>query len=144
MLATARGYYRAPVQPRAGRGSLRPPASSGDDPAGSTVSFTVDHVIKGAWSGPGSFNLAGSLVPEKSEAAPDDAIPRRYARGNACIAMTYVQGGQYLFVFKREEEGLTAEWAPLSPANERVRGENDAWMGWVRARASSAPPVESH
>lgn len=151
VLATATAYYRAPVEGRAGRGSLRPPANDGDEDVTATVAFRVDSVIKGSWTGAPVFNLAGTLVPEGREAAPDDVVPRRYARGKACIAMTYVRGGQYLFLFKRMDEGLTAEWAPLSPANERVRGESDPWLGWVRARAASAadvktsgPRVESH
>jgi hypothetical protein len=119
------------------------PANSGDEREG-IVSFTVNRVVKGQWGGTNQFTLGGTLVDEKDERPPDGAIPRRTARGNACIASTYVQGGTYLFLFQRSEQGLTAEWAPLSPANERIRGEKDPWLEWVNARVSSSRPVESH
>jgi hypothetical protein len=143
VVATANGYYRPAAIPRAGRGSLDARGSSGDDGEG-TISFAVNHVIKGQWTGPSVFTLGGTLVDEANELAPDQAVPRRNARGNACIASTYVKDGRYLFLFKRTKEGLTAEWAPLSPANERIQGAKDPWLEWVIRRVSPARPVESH
>jgi hypothetical protein len=143
VVATATGYYRPAAIPRAGRGGLETRANADADAEG-TVSFTMNRVVKGQWSGASLFTLGGSLVDEAKEPAPDENVPRRKARGNACIATTYVVGGEYLFLFQKSEEGLTAEWAPLSPANERIRGEKDPWLEWVIGRVWSSRPVESH
>ena len=49
-----------------------------------------------------------------------------------CVASTYVRGGQYLLLLRREHGEFTPYWAIFEPVNEQVHGANDPWVQWVR------------
>lgn len=60
-----------------------------------------------------------------------------------CVASTYVRGGQYLLLLRREHGDLTPYWAPLEPVNEQVHGSDDPWVQWVR-RAIQSDTTHAH
>jgi len=52
-----------------------------------------------------------------------------------CEAKEYRLGAEYLFILRPSRRGgLTPHWRPLAPFNEQVRGAEDPWVEWVRAR----------
>ncbi|MFL5607097.1 MAG: phosphatase PAP2 family protein, partial [Gemmatimonadaceae bacterium] len=53
-----------------------------------------------------------------------------------CYARQYRRGAEYLLLLRHvDAKTLTPYWIPLAPLNEQVRGSDDAWVTWVRARA---------
>jgi len=65
-----------------------------------------------------------------------------------CVASTYVRGGQYLLLLRREHGEFTPYWAIFEPVNEQVHGANDPWVQWVRHAIRSdtthARPLDRH
>jgi len=65
-----------------------------------------------------------------------DTVPYTRVRSQGllggCVASTYVLGGHYLLLLRREHGELTPYWAALEPVNEQVRGSDDPWVRWVR------------
>jgi hypothetical protein len=62
-------------------------------------------------------------------------IVRLAGQRGDCEAKEYRLGSQYLFILRPGYRGgLTPHWRALAPFNEQVRGADDPWAEWVRAR----------
>jgi hypothetical protein len=99
------------------------------------LEFDVVEVLKGG-DIPAKLYLPGNLVEE------DDfntgRVPNRYPRsvasdGDFCYAYGYRRGGEFLLVLRN----MTPYYAS-APTNEQVRGADDPWVRWVRARLARA------
>ena len=103
----------------------------------SVVYFTVLERV-GAALGPAFRTLVipGELVADAEyNPAPVPYPTVRPSGGGACHAYAYQRGGEYLLLLQRSPvRGLTPYWAPLKPTNEQLRGPQDPWLAWVRAR----------
>lgn len=71
---------------------------------------------------------------------PYDFIRPGGRRGN-CYALGYRVGAEYLLLLQESDASAVdvARWSPywsaLGPTNEQIRGENGAWVQWVRQEA---------
>jgi len=97
-----------------------------------TVTLRVVDVLKGRFQ-PIWITVTGRIREYRTPIGrrfPYDHIDcAERARGCAsCYAHDYKQNGEYLLFLK---EG-TPYWAPLSPTNEEVSGDNDPWVVWVK------------
>lgn len=132
--ATALGYYRPPVLPRAGRGPLFPATNT--LPVG-VIGFRIDSVLKGKAPVGAQIDLDGRVVADDGE-LNEGQVPYRTARKSPD---DYVAGAEYLLILQQDRRGdYNVWWAAPSASNERIRGENDPWLKWVRDRV----PKESH
>jgi hypothetical protein len=108
---------------------------SADSAAGeSVVSFAPLEWMRG---GPpaGPLRVRGTLV-ERDDYNPRPVpytMVRPAGQRGDCFAQEYRRGGEYLLLLR----GGTPYWKALAPLNEQVRGADDAWAVWVRARAAS-------
>ena len=123
--ATALGYFRPPVLPRAGRGPTFP---RGEVVLSGTVRFRVDSVIKGKWSAP-TVELEGRVADQDDY--NDEAVPYRLARKSPD---TYVRGAEYLLMLREKGDGYDVSWAAPSASNEQIRSADDPWLRWVSER----------
>jgi hypothetical protein len=108
------------------------------------VSFHVLQTLKGA-AARDDLRVEGEVATEDDR--NDAAVPYDFVRpggrhGN-CYAFGYRRGAEYLLFLKSiDVQGqpveLTPYWAPLSPTNEQVSGEDDAWVRWVGAEVRAA------
>ena len=81
-----------------------------------------------------SVVLEGRLTPHddfNTEAVPYQIVRREGQHGD-CYARQYRQGAEYLLLLHATGKELTAQWAPLAPVNEQIRGAADPWVRWVR------------
>lgn len=53
-----------------------------------------------------------------------------------CFAREYRRGAEYLLLLLKTTAGFTSTWAHLAPVNEQVKGADDAWVVWVRAKGT--------
>jgi hypothetical protein len=58
-----------------------------------------------------------------------------------CFATEYRLGAEYLLLFTDRPRPRTIQWWGLAPLNEQLRGDDDPWLLWVRARAASHDAV---
>lgn len=69
------------------------------------------------------------------------AVPYRMVRPAGqrgdCFATEYRLGADYLLLLSHYPPPGRIQWWPLAPVNEQLRGEDDPWLAWVRARAES-------
>jgi hypothetical protein len=100
------------------------------------IRFKVIETIRGIETP--ELILPGNLVEEddfNDKPAPYSVV-RPDGRGGSCYARSYRKGSQFLLFLKKDAAGkLTADWAPLSPANEQLHSENDPWLLWAREHA---------
>ena len=70
-------------------------------------------------------------------------VPYRMVRSAGqrgdCYAKDYRPDGEYLFLLARRNDVLTPHWFPLGPTNEQIRGDDDAWLKWVREQLAEDP-----
>lgn len=96
-----------------------------------TVTLEVLEVLKGRLDS-GELSIRGRLrnyEGTKGRTAPYDQLDCVRAAGcGGCFAYDYKAGAQYILMLK--DGG--AYWAPLSPTNEEVTGENDPWALWLK------------
>jgi len=57
----------------------------------------------------------------------------------SCFAEEYRLGEQYLLLLQSDSGPRAIYWWPLGPVNEQLRGAQDAWLSWVRARVARRP-----
>jgi len=128
--ATALGYYRPPTLPRAGRGPLFPATNA--LPLG-VISFRIDSVLKGKAPAAMRIDLEGRMAADDAE-VNEEAVPYRTARKSPD---DYVAGAEYLLILQQDRRGeYNTWWAAPSASNERIRGENDPWLQWIRERVA--------
>lgn len=124
----------------------RPPTSTRPETSYTVpaVRFSVLETLRGKIPDSG-LALVGTLVDH------DDFNPlpvpyqmvRMAGQRGECFASEYRAGAEYLLLLRDTWYGPTARWAPLAPLNEQIRGPEDPWLEWVRARlarAESQPP----
>lgn len=104
-----------------------------------TVRFRVLATLKGTVTTE-EIEFNGVLDPPD----PDGTVPVAYTPGSAartfetCYDPTYIEKAEYLLLLGPDEgllsvEGdLTPYWEPTRPTNERVVGDNDPWLLFVR------------
>jgi len=127
--ATALGYYRPPTLPRAGRGPLFPATNA--LPLG-VISFRIDSVLKGKAPAAMRIDLEGRMVAD--DEINEGEVPYRTARRSPD---DYVAGAEYLLILQQDRRGeYNTWWAAPSASNERIRGENDPWLQWIRERVA--------
>lgn len=108
------------------------------DSAGHTISFEPEEWIRGAAS-PELIVLPGIAVDEddfNTHAVPYRTVRPSGQRGS-CGTEEYRIGAQYLLLFRDGTGFSPLYWWPLGPVNEQLRGENDLWLVWVRARVAT-------
>jgi hypothetical protein len=121
--------------------------AAGADSAGPwpAVTFTPVEWIRGGPSA-GLLRAVGTLVDRDDfnpRPVPYTMVRPAGQRGD-CFAQEYRRGAEYLLLLRRVAgEGLTPYWMPLAPVNEQVRGADDAWVAWVRARAAAVRPRDT-
>ena len=103
---------------------------------GTTVRFEVLEVLKG--TAPAALEFDGEITMDRREDDNDSGVPRTFVRrggrhGN-CFALQYRAGEEYLLLLRSQKERLTPYWSALAPVNEHVRGADDRWLRWVRAK----------
>lgn len=102
------------------------------DPTEQLINFEVKRVLKGN-SLPKDLLIAGVLTKSNDHfRTQQDCIPNNYAKDN------------YYLLFLKESDGkFILYWYPKAPINERVSGENDAWVQKVlselRPTANTTP-----
>jgi hypothetical protein len=108
------------------------------------VRFTVLEMLRGNMPDTG-LALVGTLV-ERDDfnplPVPYQMVRMAGQRGD-CFASEYRAGGEYLLMLRDGWYGPTTRWAALAPLNEQIRGPEDPWLEWVRARLGrieSQPP----
>ena len=107
--------------------------------AAHTVSFEPLEWIRGAPTSPEPLVLPGVVVDR------DDynrgSIPYQTVRPSgqygSCFAEDYRLGQPYLLLLRDGAGPYPVHWWPLGPVNEQLRGEDDAWLQWVRARVAA-------
>jgi hypothetical protein len=110
----------------------------------SAVRFTILETLRDPIPGD-ELVLVGTLVDRddfNSLPVPYQMVRMAGQRGD-CFASEYRANGEYLLLLREGWYGLTARWAALAPLNEQLRGLDDPWLAWVRARlarTSSPPP----
>lgn len=85
------------------------------------------------------FELYGTAVDRddfNQMAVPYGMVRLAGQRGH-CFATEYRLGAQYLLLFTDRPRPRTIQWWALAPLNEQLRGDDDAWLAWVRATAVS-------
>lgn len=108
------------------------------------VRFTVLETLRGNIPDTG-LALVGTLVDRDDFnplPVPYQMVRMAGQRGD-CFASEYRAGGEYLLLLRDTGYGPTARWAALAPLNEQIRGPEDPWLEWVRARLvriESQPP----
>ena len=109
------------------------------------VTFKVLEVLK-APDGASlkSFTVYGRLVNRDDfnrQPVPYWTV-RPSGQTGGCFAREYRLGAQYLFFLMGvpDDGSLDPYWAPLLPTNEQIRGDDDAWLQWVRARRDLKEP----
>lgn len=137
--ATAIARVRAvgPVGPPPG-----PHAYHGDG----TMAFAVLEWIRPpAGARPDSLAFAGSALDRDD--FNRDSVPYTFVRSDGghgdCYAYGHRVGAEYLVLLRpdRYGRGLSPWWALLAPVDEQVRGADDPWVAWVRARAGKRRPA---
>jgi hypothetical protein len=63
-------------------------------------------------------------------------IVRSAGQRGDCFAQEYRLGAQYLLLLRDQAGGNPIQWWPLAPVNEQLRGDDDAWLAWVRRRVA--------
>ena len=109
-----------------------------DDDVPGWLEFQVVAVLKGR-NVPAKLYIQGFLM------AMDDfnrePVPYRHQRGGwsggACYPYGYRRGGEFLLLLRKVRGRLTPYYAS-APTNEQVRGADDPWVLWVRARLAAA------
>lgn len=109
------------------------------------VHFTALEVVTGV--PPAELKFAGELVD--ADDYNNGAVPYRMVRPSgqrgSCFTYEYRAGAEYLLILRNaphaipliagaETPRLNPYWAPLAPLNEQVRGDDDPWVQWVKAR----------
>lgn len=118
------------------------PGTSGTMASSRTqVEFEAISILKGSL--PARRMTFNGWLVQRDERNPGP-VPYEVARHSAdasCFSLAYRAGGDYLLFLKRaghptdvQGEQLTPCWAPLSPSNEQVLGDDDPWERWVRER----------
>jgi hypothetical protein len=113
----------------------RPP---GDNLAeyGTGVLFRVQESLRGRLPGD-SLILLGTLVP-RDDFNRSGTVPYRMTRPAGqrgdCYAKEYRKEAEYLMLLQDRGYGWTPHWMPLAPLNEQLRGADDPWLAWVKAR----------
>ena len=104
----------------------------------SYVRFQTNEVLRGPF-GEAEFTLTGYFVDE--DGFNTLSVPYQLVRpaGGSCHAVNCRQGGEYLFLLKSVSDHLTPYWFDLGPTNERIRGEHDPWLAWVREQLAGDP-----
>ena len=101
---------------------------------GRVVTFEPLEWMRGGASA-GPLRVGGTLVEHDDynpQPVPYTMVRPAGQRGD-CFAQEYRRGAEYLLLLR----GGTPYWMPLAPLNEQVRGADDPWAAWVRARATS-------
>jgi len=118
-------------------------AANNDVLRGRRVRFRVAEVLRGS-DVPSEISIPGILTPHDDYNS--GSVPYRDVRfsgqGGSCYAFEYRRGAEYLFLLIRATETnivwtggeWTPYWANLRPTNEQIRGDDDAWLRWVRSR----------
>lgn len=105
------------------------------------IRFQVLEVLHGSRV-PADLWIHGAFVAHDD--FNDHPVPYLYARPDSrsggCYAYFYREGGEYLLLLSRDEQGLLTPYG-AGPTNEQVRGALDPWAAWVREqlRAPRAP-----
>lgn len=101
-----------------------------------TVLVRVDEKLREPFDAPLPDTLRIGGFETGHDDFNSDTVPYTRVRSQGllggCVASTYVLGGQYLLLLRREHGELTPYWAALEPVNEQVRGSDDPWVQWVR------------
>lgn len=102
------------------------------------LDFQVVEVLKGK-NVPAMLYIRGYLM--ESDDFNSGPLPYRFMRSNAygggCYAYGHRRGGEFLLLLRNVSGRLTPYYAS-APTNEQVRGADDPWLGWVRARIANA------
>jgi len=101
----------------------------------SRMVFRVVEVLKGEEVAD-SIDFAGYVHDaDDYNAGPVPYAHRRNGNiGGSCHAYSYKPGAEYLLFLGRFRWGLTPYHSIFSPTNEQLRGPEDPWLKWVRAR----------
>jgi hypothetical protein len=86
------------------------------------TAFSRDVILPKGHQPLGFVRAAEAIVRASPIAYDDGASEEKYRFGSRSTLRT--KSGSY-----------TARWNPLEPLNEQVRGEDDPWLGWVRANS---------
>ena len=105
-----------------------------------TRSVTLQRVewIRGGTDTIHAFIMPGIAVEHddfNAHAVPYQMVRPAGARGS-CFADEYRLGREYLLLLKFGAGIHPIRWWPLGPVNEQLRGEDDPWLHWVRARVA--------
>lgn len=103
------------------------------------VTFEPLEWIRRATDDTARFELYGTAVDRddfNQMAVPYGLVRPAGQRGD-CFATEYRLGAQYLLLFSDRPLPRRIQWWGLAPLNEQLRGEDDPWLVWVRARAES-------
>jgi len=108
----------------------------------SFVRFRTTEVLRGPFPH-AEFTFTGYFVDE--DGFNTLSVPYQLVRraGGSCHAEHYRQGAEYLFLLKGDREYLSPYWFPLGPTNEQIRGDDDAWLKWVREQLAEDPGIPS-
>jgi hypothetical protein len=122
--------------------------SMGEPPAvgrRSQVRFRVVERIRGAVQ-MDELTFQGILVDQDdfNEGEIPYRMVRRSGQRGDCFAHEYRVGAEYLFLLRERNGSLTPHWAPLAPTNEQIRGADDPWLAWVRARVEGTGDSVAH
>ncbi len=112
----------------------RPPDLTGFPPV--QVKFQVLELLRGS-NFPPEFWIRGALTDKddfNTGAVPYLQVRSDGLRGS-CYAYFYREGGDFLLLLHRDEEGvLSPYWGIFAPTNEQVRGPSDPWVAWTRSQ----------
>jgi len=118
---------------------VRVRAYAADSLAG-TVAFQPLEWLRGP-APPGPYLTLPGRAVAVDEFNPEP-VPYRMVRGSGqrgdCFSHEYRLGREYLLLLQLDATGPTTYWWPLGPVNEQLRGPDDPWLQWVRARAKAA------
>jgi hypothetical protein len=102
------------------------------------LDFKVVEVLKGR-DVPAVLYIRGFLT--ESDDFNSGPVPYRFMRSGAysgaCHAYGHRRRGEFLLLLRKERGRLTPYYAS-APTNEQVRGADDPWVAWVRARLATA------
>lgn len=102
------------------------------------VTFEPLEWIRRATDDTARFELYGTAV-ERDDFNPMTVpygMVRPAGQRGDCFATEYRLGAQYLLLFTDRPRPRTIQWWGLAPLNEQLRGDDDPWLAWVRARAA--------